>query len=194
MNALKFLVILNLLISSNLYSQKLGISLYAGANRTSISNYLIKERNPLDAKSEFGFLFGVKADYKLTSKLRFVSGLGLSNRTFSEPSFSPGQSRFFERMYFLEIPMMISLPLSKNFYTTFGLVNSYKFEGDTHYFWDNQDEILYGIDAQVIGGYKINRRFGLEAGVLYGSLLDHALGRLNFTNFVGSLCFTYKLK
>ena len=72
MNALKVIVILNLLISSNLYSQKIGVSLYAGANRTSISNYLIKERNPLDAKSEFGFLFGVKADYKLTSKLRFV--------------------------------------------------------------------------------------------------------------------------
>ena len=45
MNALKVIVILNLLISSNLYSQKIGVSLYAGANRTSISNYLIKERN-----------------------------------------------------------------------------------------------------------------------------------------------------
>ncbi|MGB3131607.1 MAG: hypothetical protein WBB26_08030, partial [Saprospiraceae bacterium] len=103
-------------------------------------------------------------------------------------------SKSFESMYFVEIPMMIRIPINNKFYTTFGLLHSYKFEGDTHYYWDNQNEILYGIDLQIIGGYKINRRFGIEVGALYGSLLDHALARLNITNFVGSLCLNYKLK
>ncbi len=137
---------------------------------------------------------GVKADYLITSKTKLVSGIGLSNRTFSEPSLSYRQARHYEKMYFFEVPIMLSMPISKKFYTTFGFVHSYKFAGDTHFYWDHYSEILYGIDAQIIGGYKFNKKFGIEAGALYGSLLDHALGRLNFTNFVGSLCLTYKLK
>ncbi|MBK8736030.1 MAG: outer membrane beta-barrel protein [Saprospiraceae bacterium] len=194
MNILKYIVVFNFLIISEIISQNFTITAYLGSNRTSISNILLKNRSQFYTNPEFGVQLGLKVDYLVTSRMKFVSGLGISNRVFSEKSRYPGQPKYYERMYFVEIPMMLRLPLKKKFYTNFGLVHSYKFAGDTHFYWDNQNEILYGLDLQILCGYKLNKKFGIEAGALYGSLLDHALGRLNFTNFVGSLCLTYKLK
>ncbi len=181
------------LILNQLSAQKLSLDIYSGANVTSISNSLLGARDNSIRKPGIGFQLGMRAGYIVTSKMKVITGICISNRSFREDFFPNGVFDN-ESMYLLEIPMMLRIPINQKIYTTFGLLHSYKFALNTHYIWNNQKEILYGIDAQIIGGYRINRKFGIEAGVLYGSLLDHALSRLNFTNFVGSLCLTYKLK
>ena len=181
------------LFSIELKAQKFSFDIYSGVNRTSISNILLGDRNNSIRKTGVGFQVGFRANYRVTNKLQVLTGLGMSNRAYTEDFFGNGEIDY-EKMFFIEIPMMVSISIGKKFYTNFGLVHSYKFASNTHYYWNDQKEILYGIDFQSLVGYKLNNRFGIEVGALYGSLLDHALARLNITNFVGSLCLTYKLK
>ena len=84
MNILKYIVVFNFLIISEIISQNFTITAYLGSNRTSISNILLKNRSQFYTNPEFGVLLGVKVDYLVTSRMKFVSGLGISNRVFPD--------------------------------------------------------------------------------------------------------------